>query len=378
MFSQISSRKLEFIQNDIKENSTKLLKENIDLLDTIQKVDENCRIDEKIWKLVLEQGWLGLDVPESDGGLGFSLTDTSILSEALGYYMPIVPVFSSGVVFKNLILNSNDEIKNSILPEIITGDKIGTFAIYENDKYSIDHDNLHTNLVKNSEGYVLNGTKKYVMFGDVSDYFAILAKYNDSFKMILLSKGSEGLDIKETTSLDQTRPMCELSMSDIKIEEHHIMIESSDTLDVWEKVKNIALSFLAMEQVGGSQACLDMSTTYAKERIQFGRPIGSFQAIQHICANMLLQLESAKSVAYSAVRTDLSDGLEMEMSSLIAKSYCSEVFNKLAGDNIQVHGGIGFTWEHPAHLYFKKAKSDSLLLGTPKLARDRIAELLSL
>ena len=111
---------------------------------------------------------------------------------------------------------------------------------------------------------------------------------------------------------------------------------------------------------------------------QFGRPIGSFQAIQHICANMLLQLESAKSVAYSAVRTDLSDGLEMEMSSLIAKSYCSEVFNKLAGDNIQVHGGIGFTWEHPAHLYFKKAKSDSLLLGTPKLARDRIAELLSL
>ena len=369
---------LSDIQSEIKENSTKLLKENIDLLDTIQKVDENCRIDENIWKLVLEQGWLALDVPEADGGLGFSLTDTAILSEMLGYYMPIVPVFSSGVVFKNLILNSKDDIKNLILPEIITGDKIGTFAIYENDKYLVDEVNTHTNLVENSDGYVLNGVKKYVMFGDVSDYFAVMAKHNESLKMVLLSKDTEGLDIKETTSLDQTRPMCEISMSDVKIQENDIIIEPSETSDVWEKVKNISLSFLAMEQVGGSQACLDMSTTYAKERIQFGRPIGSFQAIQHICANMLLQLESAKSVAYSAVRTDLSDGLEMEMSSLIAKSYCSEVFNKLAGDNIQVHGGIGFTWEHPAHLYFKKAKSDSLLLGTPKLARDRIAELLSL
>ena len=144
------------------------------------------------------------------------------------------------------------------------------------------------------------------------------------------------------------------------------------------KVKNISLGYLAMEQVGGAQACLDMSTQYAKERIQFGRPIGSFQAIQHICANMLVQLESAKSVAYSAVRTDTSDDLEVEMSAMLAKSYCSEVFNKIAGDNIQVHGGIGFTWEHPAHLFFKKAKSDSLLLGTPKLARDKIAELLSL
>ena len=369
---------LSDIQNEIKENSTKLLKENIDLLDTIQKVDENCRIDENIWKLVLEQGWLALDVPESDGGLGFSLTDTAILSEVLGYYMPIVPVFSSGVVFKNLILNSKDDIKTSILPDISTGEKIGTFAIYENDKYLVDEGNTHTTLVESSDGYVLNGVKKYVMFGDVSDYFAVMAKHNESLKMILLSKDTKGLDVKETTSLDQTRPMCEISMSDIKIQENDIMIEPSDTLDVWEKVKNISLSFLAMEQVGGSQACLDMSTSYAKERIQFGRPIGSFQAIQHICANMLLQLESAKSVAYSAVRTDLSDGLEMEMSSLIAKSYCSEVFNKLAGDNIQVHGGIGFTWEHPAHLYFKKAKSDSLLLGTPKLARDRIAELLSL
>ncbi len=377
-YNKIMQFTLNEIQKEIKENSTKLLKDNIDLLETIQKVDDNCRLDENIWKLVIEQGWLALDVPESDGGLGFSNTDTAILSEVLGYYMPIIPLFSSGVVFKNLVLLSDENIKNTILPEIISGEKIGTYCVYENDKYLINRDEISTMLTNDENGYVLNGQKKYVMFGDISDYFAILANSQEGLKFVLLDKDSEGLEINQTSSLDQTRPMCEINMKDIKISEDKIMIDSDSCIDSWEKVKNISLGYLAMEQVGGAQACLDMSTQYAKERIQFGRPIGSFQAIQHIIANMLLQLESAKSVAYSAVRTDTSDDLEVEMSAMLAKSYCSEVFNKIAGDNIQVHGGIGFTWEHPAHLFFKKAKSDSLLLGTPKLARDKIAELLGL
>jgi len=377
-YNKIMQFTLNEIQKEIKENSTKLLKDNIDLLETIQKVDANCRLDENIWKLVIEQGWLALDVPESDGGLGFSNTDTAILSEVLGYYMPIIPLFSSGVVFKNLVLLSDENIKNTILPEIISGEKIGTYCVYENDKYLINRDEISTMLTNDENGYVLNGQKKYVMFGDISDYFAILANSQEGLKFVLLDKDSEGLEVNQTSSLDQTRPMCEINMKDIKISEDKIMIDSDSCIDSWEKVKNISLGYLAMEQVGGAQACLDMSTQYAKERIQFGRPIGSFQAIQHTIANMLLQLESAKSVAYSAVRTDTSDDLEVEMSAMLAKSYCSEVFNKIAGDNIQVHGGIGFTWEHPAHLFFKKAKSDSLLLGTPKLARDKIAELLGL
>ena len=377
-YNKIVQFTLNEIQKEIKENSTKLLKENIDLSETIQKVDENCRLDENIWKLVIEQGWLALDVPETDGGLGFSNTDTAILSEVLGYYMPIIPLFSSGVVFKNLVLLSDESLKINILPEIITGEKIGTYCVYENDKYLTLNDEISTTLTKGNSGYILNGQKKYVMFGDVSDYFAVLANSQEGLMFVLVNKDSKGLEIKQTSSLDQTRPMCEINMKDIKISNDEIMIDSDACAKSWEKVKNISLGYLAMEQVGGAQACIDMSTMYAKERIQFGRPIGSFQAIQHICANMLVQLESAKSVAYSAVRADTADDLEVEMGAMLAKSYCSEVFNKIAGDNIQVHGGIGFTWEHPAHLYFKKAKSDSLLLGTPKLAREKIAELLRL
>jgi alkylation response protein AidB-like acyl-CoA dehydrogenase len=282
------------------------------------------------------------------------------------------------VVFKHILLNSKKEKKDELLTEIISGQKIGTFAVYENDKYEINENTISTQLTTTDSGFKLNGLKKYVMFGDVSNYIAVLAKSEDSFKFLLVDPDAEGIEVKQTTSLDQTRPMCEVKMKDVHLDEDSVLIDLDSELSEWNKVKNIALGYLAMEQVGASQACLDMSTKYAKERIQFGRPIGSFQAIQHICANMLMQLESAKSVAYSAVRVDYLDDVETEMSSMLAKSYCSEVFNKIAGDNIQVHGGIGFTWEHPAHLYFKKAKSDSLLLGTPKLARDKIAELLSL
>lgn len=377
-YNKIMQFTLTDLQTEIKENSNKLLKENIDLLETIQKVDDNCRLDEKVWQLVIDQGWLALDVPEEDGGLGFSNTDTAILSEVLGYYMPIIPIFSSGVVFKHILLNSKKEKKDELLTEIISGQKIGTFAVYENDKYEINKNTISTQLTTTDSGFKLNGLKKYVMFGDVSNYIAVLAKSEDSFKFLLVDADAEGIEVKQTTSLDQTRPMCEVKMKDVQLEEDSVLIDLDSELSEWNKIKNIALGYLAMEQVGASQACLDMSTKYAKERIQFGRPIGSFQAIQHICANMLMQLESAKSVAYSAVRVDYLDDVETEMSSMLAKSYCSEVFNKIAGDNIQVHGGIGFTWEHPAHLYFKKAKSDSLLLGTPKLARDKIAELLSL
>jgi alkylation response protein AidB-like acyl-CoA dehydrogenase len=374
--------KMQFIltdlQKEIKENAEKLLSEQIDLLETIKKVDDDVRIDSDLWKLINEQGWLALDVPEDDGGLGFSTVEASILSEVSGYYLPIIPLFSSGVVFKYLLLNSNTDIKNKLLPEIISGEKIGTFALYESDKYEIGDETIESNLASSGDGMLLNGTKKYVMFGDVSDYIAVLTKSNDGFKFVLVEAKQQGVEIVQTPSLDQSRPLAEITFTDVGIEPENIMIELDQEFSIWNKVQNISTAFLAMEQVGGSQACLEMSTSYAKERIQFGRPIGSFQAIQHICANMLLQIESAKSLAYNAVRVDIDDQTELEMSALLAKSYCSEVYNKVAGDNIQVHGGIGFTWEHPAHLYFKKAKSDSLLFGSSKSARSKIAELINL
>ena len=185
------------LQKEIKENAEKLLSEKIDVLETIRKIDENTRLDEDLWKLVIEQGWLALDVPEEDGGLGFSIVDTAILSEVLGYYMPIIPLFSSGIVFKQLVMHSSEELKGRILSEIISGEKIGSFAIYENDKYEINKENISAEMTKNDDGWIINGTKKYVMFGDSSDYLAVLVKEEESFKFVLINKDDNGVTIKE-------------------------------------------------------------------------------------------------------------------------------------------------------------------------------------
>jgi alkylation response protein AidB-like acyl-CoA dehydrogenase len=142
---------------------------------------------------------------------------------------------------------------------------------------------------------------------------------------------------------------------------------------VLSRTLDLAAVALAAEQVGGAQRCLDMSVDYAKNRIQFGRPIGSFQAIKHKCADMLMEVESAKSAAYYAVWAAAEDSEELPVVASLAKSYCSEAYFHAAGENIQIHGGIGFTWEHDAHLYFKRAKSSELLLGDPSYHRDLLA-----
>ena len=362
-------------QIEVKENAERLLKENIDHQRLIEQVSNNLRIDSDLWKLIVEQGWLALDIPEDQGGVGFSFTEQSILHEALGYYLPIVPLLSSGVMFKNLILQTN---KKDVLGEILMGDKIGTVAYTEQSTSWDDISTVKTSLNKEGSKYVLNGTKEYVLFGDSSDYYLVIAHMDKSQQLVLLSSDDQGVVCTPTTSLDQTRPLASIEFNNVEIDEDNLLLEGEDLVSAWKRMLLLTTAALSIEQVGGATACLEMSVQYAKDRIQFGRPIGSFQAVQHLCADMLLQLESAKSTAYAACRSSSEDLVEFEMIANIARAYCSDAFNKISGDNIQIHAGIGFTWEHPAHLYFKRAKSDSLMLGSSKDARDRVGTLIGI
>ncbi len=362
-------------QIEVKENAERLLKENIDHQKLIEQVSSNIRIDSDLWKLIVEQGWVALDISEDQGGVGFSFTEQSILHEVLGYYLPIVPFLSSGVMFKNLILQTK---KQDVLGEIISGDKIGAVAYSEPSTSWNDISTVKTSLKKEGNNYVLNGNKDYVLFGDSSDYYLVIAQMNKSQHLVLLSSDAEGLVCTPTTSLDQTRPLASIEFNNVEVHEDNLLLDGKDLASAWKKMLLLTTAALSVEQVGGATACLEMSVQYAKDRIQFGRPIGSFQAVQHTCADMLLQLESAKSTAYAACRSSSADVVEFDMMSSIARAYCSNAFNKIAGDNIQIHAGIGFTWEHPAHLYFKRAKSDSLMLGSSKDARDRVGKLIGI
>ena len=182
---------------------------------------------------------------------------------------------------------------------------------------------------------------------------------------------ADGLHKSAQPTLDQTRKLATLEFNDVR----GVLVGAEGAAaSILEKTLDLAAIALAAEQVGGAQRVLDMSVEYAKERIQFGRPIGSFQAIKHKCADMLLEVESAKSAAYYAGWVAAEDTDELPSTASLVKAYCSEAYFHAAAENIQIHGGIGFTWEHDAHLYFKRAKSSELLFGEPDYHRERLVQ----
>jgi alkylation response protein AidB-like acyl-CoA dehydrogenase len=201
----------------------------------------------------------------------------------------------------------------------------------------------------------------------------------DGISVFIVDGDTDGVSAHRVETLDQTRKQAEISFDQVRVPLSSVLgVEpASGWESVAETIQRAAVA-IAYEQVGGAQQCLDISVEYAKERVQFGRPIGSFQAIKHMCAEMLVAVESAKSAAYYAgwvVDTASSDAA---VAASVATSFCSEAYVRCAGDSIQIHGGLGFTWEHDAHLYFKRAVTDELLFGTPAQHRARLADALGI
>ena len=217
----------------------------------------------------------------------------------------------------------------------------------------------------------LDGTKMYVLDGHTADLLVVAARTGSGVSLFTVEADAAGLTRTPLSTMDQTRKQAKLTFDGV---EAALLGAEGGGWPVLERVLDLAAVALAAEQVGGAQMCLDMAVEYAKVRVQFGRPIGSFQAIKHKCADMLLQVESAKSAAYYAgwCAAEMNDELPQVAS--MAKSYCSEAYFHAAAENIQIHGGIGFTWEHPAHLYFKRAKSSELLFGDPTYHRELLAQ----
>ena len=179
-------------------------------------------------------------------------------------------------------------------------------------------------------------------------------------------------------SVDQTRRQAELKLDGVKVSAEHLLGEEGHGWPVLSRTLDLALGSLAAEQVGGAEMCLDLSVEYAKVRKQFGRAIGSFQAIKHKCADMLMLVESARSAAFYANAVADEQGADLSEAASSAKAFCSDAFFRCASEAIQIHGGIGFTWEHPAHLFFKRARSSEVLLGDPSFHRERVAKEMAL
>jgi alkylation response protein AidB-like acyl-CoA dehydrogenase len=328
--------------------------------------------DPDVWSQMAEQlGLQSLIVPEEFGGQGFGYVELIVVLEEMGRALLCAPFFSTVVLATNTLLQAgDDDAKAAHLPGIASGETIATLAITEpNGKW--DESGIEATATNDGGTWKINGTKSFVIDGHTADLIIVAAKTGAGTSLFTVAGDAAGLTRTALATMDQTRKQAKLDLDGV---EATLLGTDGAGWDTLSTVLDLAAVGLAAEEVGGAQYVLEMAVQYAKDRVQFGRPIGSFQAIKHKCADMLLEVESAKSAAYYAgwCASELNDELPAVAS--LAKAYCSDAYFHAAAENIQIHGGIGFTWEHPAHLYFKRAKSSELLFGDPSYHRELLAQ----
>jgi alkylation response protein AidB-like acyl-CoA dehydrogenase len=333
--------------------------------------------DPKLWQQMGEQlGLQGLAIPEEYGGAGYTFLELGVVLEEMGRALLCAPYFATTVLAANTLLLSGDEAAmQEYLPGLAGGESIGALALSEEDG-RWDAQGVKLAATKSGDAWSLTGTKMFVLDGHVADVVLVAARTGagtgpEGISIFAVSGDAQGLTRTPLATLDQTRKQARLTFDGTPA---RLVGTEGEGWSVISQVLDLAAVALAAEQVGGAARVLEMSVEYAKVRVQFGRPIGSFQAIKHKCADMLVEVESAKSAAYYGLwaGSELNDELPTVAS--LAKAYCSDAYVHCASENIQIHGGIGFTWEHPAHLYFKRAKSSQLFFGDPTYHRELLAQ----
>jgi len=318
--------------------------------------------DEALWQaFATESGFAGLMVPEAYGGAGLGALEMALVLEQTGRTLAAIPFFETAVLgVQALLLAGSEDQQQRWLPDIASGACKAAFA------FNKSADGRIPQLC----GGRLYGAAGFVSFAHIADLVLVLAVSEHGPQLLALPADTPGLHIQRQNSLDLTRPFSEVEFADIAIAPGARLCEGTDAA---AELMALAAGLLASEQTGGAAFCLASTVDYVQQRVQFGRVIGSFQAIKHSLADMMVGVESARSAAlYAASMLAAGDGERFEAAS-IARAWCSDVYHHCAGDAIQLHGGIGYTWEHHAHLYFKRARSSASWLGSADQHRDKIA-----
>ena len=359
-------------QEELRRSVRRFLDDKSPMTEVRRLMDTTEGFDRSVWEQMANQlGLQSLSIPEEYGGAGFSYVELGIVLEEMGANLICTPYFSTVALAANALLSCGDEsAKKDYLPGLAAGETIATLALTE-DSGRWDLDGITLAAKGKGGDWTLDGHKMFVIDGHSADLVLVAARTGKGVSLFAVEGTATGLTRTPLATMDQTRKQARLEFAGTPA---RLVGDEGGAGAALTRTLDLAAVALAAEQVGGAQRCLDMSVEYAKTRIQFGRPIGSFQAIKHKCADMLLEVESAKSAAYYAGWAAAEDSDELPVVASLAKSYCSEAYFHAAAENIQIHGGIGFTWEHDAHLYFKRAKSSELLLGDPTYHRELLAQ----
>jgi alkylation response protein AidB-like acyl-CoA dehydrogenase len=302
--------------------------------------------DDAAWRTVCELGWPGL--------LGLGWVELAAVAEETGRALAPIPLFSSVCLAANALRAGGDEARAE---RVESGELRGALAFAG-----------RVEVVRYSRGIALSGEHPCVVDGHTADLL-VVATRDPERALVVVGADAPGVTRRREATLDPTRPMATITLRDVAVPESATVGDSA----ALRRALDRASIALAAESLGSAERCLDMATDYAKTRVQFDRPIGSFQAIKHKLADMLVAVETARSAAGWAATVASSDGPELATAAALAKAYCTEAFFRCAAESLQIHGGIGFTWEHDAHLFLKRARTSLTLLGPPAADRERLA-----
>ncbi|RKS24396.1 alkylation response protein AidB-like acyl-CoA dehydrogenase [Pseudomonas sp. WPR_5_2] len=343
--------------------------------------------DEALWqRLCREMYWPAIHIPEAYGGLGLGFVELAILLEQMGRRLLCSPFFATAcMATPALLLAANEEQKQRWLPSIADGSLTATLAFSSANGWSAQ--DIQSTVVAEGDGFVLDGTLKHVLDGHGADLLIVAARSpgtagESGISLFAVDAKRAGIERQMLPTMDQTRRQARIQLKNLYLDADCLLGEFGAGWPALETTLQLACIGLAAEQTGGAQQVLDLSVAYMQERQQFGRPIASFQALKHRAADMMLQVECARSASYYAacVAQEVLDpsgdpqvAAELPLAAALAKAQCSETCFHCASESIQLHGGVGFTWEYDPHLYFKRARASESFLGRPAWHRERIA-----
>ena len=352
--------------------------------DTVRRLMETPEgISPDLWTKLAEQGWLGLVYPEAYDGMGLGLVDLVVLMEEMGRAVVPGPYFSAVLLGGLAIAEAGSEAqKKEWLPKIAAGDRRVALAWME-PSAQLGPAGVTLTAVEKGGKYTLSGTKLFVHDAHTADALVVAARTRpgagaDGVSLFLLPKGTKGLEVTLLPTMDQTRKLCEVALSDVTVGSDALLGAAGAGWAPLARVLDRATVALCAEMCGGAQKVLDMTVEYAKIRQAFGRPIGSYQGVKHRAADMLVDVENSKSITYYAAWALDEGAAEAPLAVSMAKAYVSDAYRRVAAAGIQLHGGIGFTWEHDLHLYFKRAKGSEFTFGDATHHRERVAQLVNL
>jgi len=335
--------------------------------------------DPAVWKRIgAELGWTAISIPEAHGGLGLGEVELVALLEPMGEALLASPFFATVALGANaLIVAGGEAQKEAWLPGIAAGTTRATLAVPgAQGRWSAA--GVEATWRADGGGYLLGGVSRHVVDGACADLVVVAARAEGSrgdegISLFAVPGDAAGLERHALPTLDRTRRLAELRFEGLRVPPEARLGDEGAAAPALREILDRAAVALAAEQVGGAQRCLDMAVAYAKQREQFGRPIGSFQAIKHKCADLVVAVESARSLAYYAGCVAAEGSAELPAVASMAKAWCSEAYFRCAAESIQIHGGVGITWEYDCHLHLKRARASEALLGPPAEHRERVA-----